>query len=166
MTPSVVVMGVSGSGKTTVGRALADRLRMPFVDADDHHPPANVEKMRSGVPLDDGDRAPWLASLHAVLSDAEDDGRPVVLACSALKAAYRDRLVAGLGSVAVVHLQVSREVAADRLRRRRGHFMPVDLLASQLDDLEEPQAGEAIVVDADQPLDAVVDRALEALPEA
>lgn len=131
MTGRWVIAGVSGCGKTTVGRALAAKLGVPFLDADDFHPPANVAKMRAGTPLDDADRAPWLEVLGSELAKHES----VVLACSALKRAYRDRLRQLAGPVAFVVLEVPREVLESRMRGR-DHFMPPELLDSQLADLE------------------------------
>jgi gluconokinase len=154
---TVVVAGVSGSGKTRVGAALAERLGWEFVDADDHHPPGNIDKMSAGVPLTDADRAPWLARLNALIRERERQGDDLVLACSALKRAYRARLRDGVDDVLVVHLHVSPELVAARLHARRGHFLPPDLLASQFADLEPPEGDEALVVDADRPVDVVVD---------
>lgn len=141
----VIVMGVTGAGKTTVGRLLATGLGAEFLDADDYHPPANVAKMKAGTPLDDADRAPWLARLNAILSERERAGRSVVMACSALKAAYRTALVAGLADARVVHLHGSRALLAVRLAARRGHYMNPALLDSQLATLQTP--GDAIVMD-------------------
>jgi gluconokinase len=138
----VILMGVTGAGKTTVGRLLADALSAEFVDADDFHPPANVAKMRAGIPLDDADRAPWLARVNALLRSRA--GADIVLACSALKERYRTTLTAGL-EARVVHLSGSRELLRERLRGRRGHYMNPGLLDSQLETLEAP-AG-ALVVD-------------------
>lgn len=126
-----VIAGVSGSGKTTVGRALAERLGVVFLDADDFHPPENLAKMKSGVPLDDADRAPWLDALGAELARHED----VVLACSALKRGYRDRLRELAGPVDFVLLTVPRD-ELERRMRGRDHFMPPELLDSQLAALE------------------------------
>jgi gluconokinase len=141
----ILLMGVSGSGKTTVGRILAADLSWPFYDADDFHPPANVEKMHRGIPLTDADRAPWLEALHELLASLARDGRSAVLACSALKQSYRDRLAAGLDGVRVVYLGGSAALLQQRLAERRGHFMPAELLQSQLDTIEEPT--DAIRVD-------------------
>lgn len=159
----VVVTGVSGSGKSTIGRALADRLGWDLLEGDDFHPAANVEKMRRGVPLDDADRAPWLDRLHAAIADRVAAGNALagnnaVLASSALKRRYRDRLRQGLdpGAVRFVHLDVDRATLERRLREREGHYMPPSLLDSQLADLEPPTAGEALVVDATRSPDEVV----------
>jgi gluconokinase len=134
----LIVMGVTGAGKTTVGQLLAVELGAEFIDADDYHPPANVAKMRAGEPLDDSDRAPWLARLNVLLRERERDGADVVLACSALKEAYRAALTAGLDAPRLVHLRGSRAVLRGRLESRRGHYMNPGLLDSQLDTLEEP----------------------------
>lgn len=144
----VIVMGVTGAGKTTVGRLLAAAVGAEFVDADDYHPPANVAKMKAGTPLDDADRAPWLARLNAILRERARDGRSVVMACSALKAAYRTALLDGLADARVVYLRGSRALLAERLAARRGHYMNPALLDSQLATLETP--GDATVIDVDQ----------------
>lgn len=148
---------MAGAGKTTVGLALAAALGRAFSDADDYHPPANVDAMRRGVPLTDADRAPWLAALRALLARALAEGTPVVLACSALRAAYRRALVpdgAAEGAVAFVYLDVTPETAARRVAARAGHFMPAALVASQFAALEVP--GDAVRVDAALPVaDAV-----------
>lgn len=144
----VVVMGVSGSGKSAVGRALADELGWPFLDADDFHPPANVAKMASGIPLTDADRWPWLDTLAAKLRAVSDAGGDVVLACSALRQAYRDRIAAGArdaAEVRFVHLKGDRATIAARLAPRQHRYMPATLLDSQFATLEEPV--DAIVVD-------------------
>lgn len=130
-------MGVSGSGKSTVGRLLADELGWAFADADDFHPPANRAKMAAGQPLDDADRAPWLAALADLLRDHLARAAPLVLACSALKRAYRDRLAVS-PEVAFVHLQGDPALIAARLAGRADHFMPAALLGSQLAALEPP----------------------------
>ena len=138
----VVLMGVSGTGKTTVGRLLAHDLGWPFYEGDDYHSPANVEKMRHGIPLTDADRDGWLAALRTVIDGVSGSA---VLACSALKAAYRDRLAGGRDDVRFVHLTGDPALLRQRLEQRRGHYMPASLLDSQLATLEPP-AG-AITVD-------------------
>ena len=162
MTGCIVVMGVTGSGKSSVGAALARRLGWVFVDADDHHPAANIDKMRRGVPLDDADRAPWLTELNRILRVEAGEGRDVVMACSALTRAYRRRLGDGI-AVRFVFLHVAADVLADRLRARPGHFMPAALLDSQLDTLEVPGPDEALLVDGGRPVDAVVDEIVAGL---
>lgn len=132
--PLVVVSGVSGSGKTTVGRALALQLGVPYAEGDDFHPPANVEKMTAGIPLSDADRRPWLDEIAQWLADHSLRGG--VVACSALKRHYRDRLASAAPNVFFVHLHGSARLIADRMAARRGHFMPENLLQSQLDTLE------------------------------
>jgi gluconokinase len=159
--PAVVVMGVSGCGKTEVGRRLARRLKARFIDADDLHPPANIEKMRAGIPLDDADRAPWLRLLNARLREVVAAGEPVVLACSALKQRYREALAAGVPGLRFVHLAGSREIIAERLAARRHRYMPASLLDSQFAALEPP--ADAIVLDAALPVEAVVDAAAKAV---
>jgi gluconokinase len=134
----VVVMGVTGVGKTTVGRLIAQRLGARFVDADDFHPLENVARMHAGIPLDDDDRQPWLAALNAHLKDAERRGDSVVLACSALKSAYRERLREGVLGLRFVHLVGARELIAERLATRSGHYMNPALLDSQFATLERP----------------------------
>jgi gluconokinase len=148
-------MGVSGSGKSTVGAALAQRLRVPFVDADTLHPPANIAKMTAGEPLDDDDRYPWLEKVGEWLAGHPDGG---VVSCSALKRKYRDRLRAHRPGVEFLHLSAPRELIAGRLADRPGHFMPAALLQSQFDALEPLGADEAgVTVDAGQRIDAIVD---------
>lgn len=154
----IVVMGVSGSGKSTVGSALAQRLRVPFVDADSLHPPANVAKMTAGQPLNDGDRYPWLERVGEWLADHADGG---VASCSALKRSYRDRLRAQCPRVEFLHLRGSAEMIGARLADRASHFMPAELLRSQLDALEPLGADEAgVIVDIDQDVDTIVDEYL------
>ncbi len=158
----VVVMGVSGSGKSTVGEALARRLGTRFVDADDLHPAANVEKMRSGIPLTDDDRWPWLDVVGEVLAAAAAPG--VVVACSALRRAYRDRLRAAAPDTVFVALEGDPAVLAERLGARRGHFMPATLLASQLATYESPVGDErAVRCPIEGELDEVVAEAVEAI---
>jgi gluconokinase len=139
----IVVMGVSGSGKSTVGSALAQRLRVPFIDADTLHPPANIAKMAAGEALDDDDRYPWLEEVGQWLADHRGGG---VVACSALKRTYRDRLRAHCPRVEFLHLRGSPELIGSRLAARSGHFMPAALLRSQFDALEPLGADERGVV--------------------
>ncbi|HEX7271244.1 MAG TPA: gluconokinase [Casimicrobiaceae bacterium] len=157
-----LLMGVCGCGKTTVGEALAQALGWRFIDADDLHPPSNVAKMASGIPLTDADRWPWYERISAELQNATAAGQHAVLACSALKQAYRDRLARGV-DLRVVYLKGDAATIEPRLASRRGHFMPVSLLASQYATLEEP--GEAIVVDIAQPVAAQVGTITRALRE-
>lgn len=157
-------MGVCGAGKTEIGRRLADALQWTFRDADDFHPPANVAKMRSGTPLNDADRWPWLDALAAVLQDAVTGGGTTVLACSALARRYRDRLGLPHPLVRLVHLDDAGGVIRQRLERRAGHFMPSGLLDSQLAVLERPTADERpIVVDVASEPEAIVRSILESL---
>lgn len=157
----IVVMGVSGSGKSTVGTALAQRLRVPFVDADTLHPPANVAKMAAGEPLDDDDRYPWLEKVGRWLAGHPDGG---VVSCSALKRRYRDQLRAHCPRLQFLHLDGSTELIRGRLAARTGHFMPAALLRSQFDTLEPLGADEAgATVDIGQSVDAIVDAVVDAL---
>lgn len=140
----IIVFGVSGAGKTTVGELLARELGWPFLEADDFHPPANIEKMRSGRPLNDEDRRPWLDSLREQIKRSLAAGENAVVACSALKRAYRDRLRVD-EKVKFVFLHGDYALVEKQLRSRRGHFFDPDLLQSQFDDLEEPQPGEDVL---------------------
>lgn len=161
---AIVLAGVSGSGKTTVGHHLAERLGWDYVEADDHHPPANVDKMARGEPLDDADREPWLSSLRRELDRRLDQGRGVVLSSSALKAAYRARLTGGRSDVAVVLLHGPPRLLADRLEQRSDHFFAPSLLRSQLDTLELPGPGEAALVVGIEPApDRIAERVLREL---
>jgi gluconokinase len=153
----VVAMGVSGSGKTTVGVELAKALGWRFQEGDALHPAANVEKMRDAIPLTDEDRWPWLDAIAAVIDGWRATGEHGVLACSALKRSYRDVIIGGRGDVALVYLQGSKQLIAARMAARHGHFMPVALLDSQFATLEEPGADERpIVVSIDQPAADIV----------
>ena len=147
----LILMGVVGSGKTTVGKLLAHKLGWQFADADDFHPTASIEKIRRGLPLDDCDRAPWLSALHKAIEQWNESQQNVVLACSALKRSYRDQLRAGM--VQFVYLKGSYELIASRLRSRQGHFASESILASQFADLEEP--ADAITVGVDQTPEAI-----------
>ena len=157
----VVVMGVSGSGKTTIGTALAKRLGWPFLDGDDWHPPANVVKMAAGTPLSDEDRWPWLDRLNAELRAHEAKGDSVVLACSALKQAYRDRLARGLVHWKLVFLHGSFELLRRRIEERKHRYMPASLLQSQFATLEPP--ANAFHIDVAEPLEQSVERIRAAL---
>ncbi|HKU30817.1 MAG TPA: gluconokinase, GntK/IdnK-type, partial [Arthrobacter sp.] len=157
----IVVMGVAGCGKSTVGAALAERLGAEFLDGDALHPQANIDKMASGTPLNDDDRAPWLAEIGRRFSASDV---PLVIACSALKRTYRDLIRSGDPSVVFVHLHGSREVLNERMNSRPGHFMPASLLDSQLATLEHLQTDEeGVVVDIETPVQQIVDQAVESL---
>jgi gluconokinase len=141
----LIVAGVSGCGKTTVGALLAGQLNWEFADADDFHPEANVAKMRAGIPLTDADREPWLRSVGRWMDSEIAVGRSAVVACSALKRAYRDLLLTGRPAAVMAFLMVSREELDRRLLARTGHFFPEKLLDSQLTTLEPPQPGERVL---------------------
>ncbi len=164
--PPVVLMGVSGSGKTTVGEALARRLGMPFIEADSMHPKANLEKMAAGIPLNDDDRWPWLDAMGAKLEEVRRDGHGVIATCSALKHSYRDRLRAKVtGPILFVLLESPKSVLAVRMASRRGHFMPATLLDSQLATLEKPTPDEAhvAVLDGTLPVPDLVSAIVDVL---
>jgi gluconokinase len=164
--PAIVVMGVSGSGKTSIGEGLAARLGVPLLEGDQFHPKANIDKMSSGTPLTDEDRWPWLDAIARAIREA-DGG--VIVACSALKRAYRDRLRAGAGrGVVFIFLDGSRETIASRLASRKGHFMPPSLLDSQFATLEPPGAGEAgiVRVPIEPPVEAIVAIAADGIAAA
>ena len=153
----VVVMGVSGAGKSTVGRALADALGIRFVEGDAYHPPENVAKMARGEPLDEADRGPWLDRLAGEINRWRRDGVDAVLACSALRRRYRVKLAGEGEGVRFVHLQADAEVIRARLERRAGHYMPPGLLGSQLETLEAPDGEPGVLtVGVEQPVAAVV----------
>jgi gluconokinase len=161
--PVLVVMGVAGAGKSTVGRLLAERLGVPFREGDDLQPPENVAKMAAGIPLTDDDRWPWLERVAGWVASRRRAGGGGVVTCSALKRAYRDRIAAG-GGVVFVFLVLDRETLHERLAHRRGHYMPAVLLGSQLETLEEPRSGEPVVlVPATASPEDLVDRILEQL---
>jgi len=156
----IVIMGVTGSGKTTVGRKLAGKLGGSFYDADDFHPPGNKEKMSRGIPLTDEDRLPWLQSLHQAMEKWTIEKNSPVLACSALKQKYRDLLAAGL-DVKWIYLKGDRETIRQRIKERQDHFAGSQLLESQFEALEEPR--DAVVVDLGEDPDTIVGRILEGL---
>ena len=160
----IVLMGVAGCGKSTAGAGLSKALGWPFRDADSFHPPANVEKMSRGVPLDDADRAPWLAAIAAWIDERREQGAPGIVSCSALKRAYRERIIGARPDVRLVYLRGDRQVIGRRLAARKGHFMPASLLDSQLAVLEEPGEDERpVVVDVAMPPRRVVAAILERL---
>jgi gluconokinase len=156
----ILLMGVTGSGKTTVGKALAANLGWKYFDADEFHPVTNVTKMRAGVPLDDVDRQPWRQTLAQLIREKIHAGESAVLACSALKQTYRDTLSIS-DDVRVVYLNGDRGTIAERLRSRRDHYMNPNLLASQFETLEEP--ADAVEIDASLSVDAIVQKIRTAL---
>jgi gluconokinase len=158
----VIVMGVSGSGKTTISRALAAALNVPFYDGDNYHSPANIGKMGAGIPLTDEDRAGWLAAMAELISGCLREGQSGVLACSALRQSYRDVLAApDPGQVRFVYLKGTYEVILARMGKRGGHFMKPEMLRSQFETLEEPR--EAITVDINHSVETVVKQVLISL---
>ncbi|MCW4457916.1 gluconokinase [Microbacterium sp. MPKO10] len=159
-TPQIVVMGVSGSGKSTVGAQLAEVLDVPFIDGDGLHPESNIEKMAAGTPLTDTDRWPWLAEVGRVLRDSGESGEGAVVACSALRRAYRDAILDAAPDALFVHLTGDHDVLARRMSGRSDHFMPTTLLDSQIDTLEPLDSDEpGITIDIDQSVDGVVEAA-------
>ena len=162
---AVVVMGVSGSGKSTIGAAIADALALRFVDGDSLHSPANVQRMQSGIPLTDDDRWPWLDRIGAELADAVRSPKGVVVACSALKRTYRDRIRAAAPTVRFVFLDGERETIEARMATRSGHYMPTSLLTSQLATLERPGRDErgVLTLSIERAVAEIVDAAVRAL---
>ena len=154
-----IVMGVSGCGKSSVGKALAKQLGWDFYDADDFHPPENVAKMASGTPLNDSDRVPWLASLHDLISSSLKADRPGVLACSALKERYRQQLLDGNPNVRIVYLKGSFNLIWSRMEKRTDHYMKPHMLKSQFNALEEPT--DALTMDISASVDEIVREVLE-----
>ena len=151
----VIVMGVAGSGKTTVGELLAQRLGWSFYDADTFHPAENIAKMANGTPLNDSDRAPWLAALHALISTSLKEDRPGVLACSALKKSYRQQLLEGNEEVQFVYLKGSYDLIWSRISQRNDHYMKPQMLQSQFEALEEPT--NALTFDVSMPVEEIVE---------
>ena len=161
---ALIVMGVSGSGKTTIGESLAKRLGWPYEDADKFHPKSNVAKMSAGHPLTDEDRWPWLEAIAAEIDRVCEADERVVIGCSALRRVYRDILVHRRTDIRLVYLDGTQGLIADRLGRRKGHFMPSGLLASQFNTLEPPTPDEhALTVSIDAPVEAIVDDVLRQL---
>jgi gluconokinase len=157
-TAALVIMGVSGAGKSTIGAQLAKRLHRPLVEGDKLHPPANIEKMSKGIPLDDADRLPWLKAIAARIDEARQAQAPIVVTCSALKRSYRATLADGHDDVGFVYLHGAKELIARRLAARIDHFMPPGLLDSQFAALQEPAEDEpSIEVDIDAAPDDIVD---------
>ncbi|RIY02864.1 gluconokinase [Aureimonas flava] len=161
-------MGPSGTGKTTTAKGLAGQLGWTFAEADEFHPKANIDKMSAGIPLNDEDRAPWLVAIRDWVSDEAEDGRSTVITCSALKRRYRDVLRGAEARVRFVELEADEAVIRERMEKRRGHYMPPSLLASQYADFEPLEAGEdGVRVSVEQTPEAVVADALRKLaPEA
>ena len=157
----IIVMGVAGCGKTTVGELLARRLGWNFYDADAFHPAENVAKMANGTPLDDLDRAPWLAALHALISTSLKENHPAVLACSALKESYRQQLLDGNEGVQIVYLKGTYDLIWSRISQRKDHYMKPQMLQSQFDTLEEPT--NALTFDISLPVNEIVEGILEQL---
>ncbi|HAX74250.1 MAG TPA: gluconate kinase [Cyanobacteria bacterium UBA11372] len=157
----VIVMGVSGAGKSTIGKMLASKLNWEFFDADDFHPPANIEKMRQGIPLTDADRMPWLLTLQDAIARILQQDRHAVLACSALKSSYREIVLDNCdrSQIRLVYLKGSFQLIQQRLKQRQNHYMSQNLLQSQFDILEEPE--DAICVDISQPMDAIAQQISE-----
>ncbi len=158
----LIVMGVSGSGKTTVGKLLAARLGWDFYDADDFHPPANIAKMAGGIPLNDADRVPWLDSLRELISNSLRASHPGVLACSALKERYRQTLLAGNPGAQIIYLKGSYDLILARLAARAGHYMRPEMLQSQFDTLEEP--ADALTFDIGLSVEAIVGAIMAKVP--
>ena len=156
----ILLMGTTGAGKTTIGKLLAAKLGWAFVDADDFHPPANIEKMKHGIPLTDADRWPWLEKIHSELLRLDQAGKHVVLACSALKESYRKQLSAGL-DLRLVYLRGSYEVMRSHIEGRHGHFAGESILAGQFADLEEPH--DALVVDVNATPEEIADQVIHRL---
>ena len=155
---AIIVMGVSGAGKSTIASRLAQRLNRTLLEGDTLHPPQNVEKMKRGIPLADEDRLPWLLAIAAKIDAARKAREPIVVTCSALKRAYRATLAAGDGDVGFVYLKGAKDLIARRLASRVGHFMPPQLLDSQFAALQEPEADEpSIIVAIDPAPDAIVE---------
>lgn len=164
---SIILMGVSGSGKSTIGAAVAREIKAKFIDGDDLHPRANIQKMASGQPLNDEDRAPWLQRLNDAAYSLNHKNESGIIVCSALKRRYRDLLRKDNDNMVFIYLKGSFEVIMARLQARSGHFMPTELLKSQFDALEEPGADEkdVICVDIDTDVEGVVGRCVAALKQ-
>jgi gluconokinase len=158
---ALILMGVSGCGKSRVGKALADRIGWHFYDGDDFHPQANIDKMAGGIPLNDEDRLPWLQNLHDLISERNQQGASVIVVCSALKAKYRDILRADNPELVFVHLDGDFDLILQRMQARENHYMRAEMLKSQFDALEKPQ--NAIRVGIDQSVTRIVDEIIKHL---
>lgn len=158
---AIVLMGVSGCGKSTVGKELSSRLGWPFLDGDDYHPPVNIEKLSRGIPLTDEDRQPWLETLHDLIVKHLTDGRSLIMASSALKASYRRILDGGRKDVRFVHLQGSFDLIYKRMQQRRGHFMEPEMLHSQFEALELPE--EALTISVALKVNEITDQVISSL---
>jgi len=163
----LIVMGVSGVGKSTIAEALAQKLGWKFQEGDDLHPPANIEKMHAGIPLNDADRAPWLAAIKRWIDARIAAGEPGLITCSALKRRYRDTLIDGRASVRILYLHSDEATIEERIEHRTGHFMPTSLLESQLDTLEEPAEDEhPVTVEVAGTIEETVAASLRALSKS
>lgn len=162
----IVLMGVAGCGKSTIGEALSSTLGWPFRDADSFHPPANVAKMSRGEALTDSDRKPWLAAIAAWIDERQAARAPAIVSCSALKRTYREVIVGGRPGVHLVHLAGTQDLIAARMAERRDHFMPTSLLKSQFETLEPPSRAEALVVDVGEAPEAIARRIIAHLGAA
>jgi gluconokinase len=161
----IILMGVSGSGKTTIGKRLAEVLDWEFVDGDDFHPEANVEKMSRGEPLTDDDRWPWLRSIREFIDERLATDDPALVACSALKPSYRDVLLNGAEDAHLVYLRGNYDLIRERMEARADHFFDADMLDSQFDTLVEPDADEAVIVDIDASPDEIVQTICDRVPD-
>lgn len=150
----LLIMGVSGSGKSSLSKLLADRFSFKYIDADDHHPRTNIDKMKNGIPLKDEDRAPWLRELNRIIRQANKN-QDIVLACSALKSDYRDLLLDGVDDAYLIYLNGSYETISERLLNRIGHFMKEDMLRSQFKDLEIPENAD-LILDIEHPIEELL----------
>lgn len=158
----VIVMGVSGSGKTTIGKKLAAELGWEFFDGDDYHPPTNIEKMSKGIPLNDDDRQTWLELLRGLIEGLQQQNKGGIIASSALKASYRDILVDGDDGITVVYLRGNYDLIWERMKSRQGHYMKANMLKSQFDALQEPD--DAIIVDITDSPDEIMQQVMKHLP--
>ncbi len=161
MTNAIVLMGVSGCGKTVVGSRLSEILGWPFFDGDDFHPEENIAKMSQGIPLNDEDRTTWLANLHDLIAEHLGGGKSMLLACSALKQKYRDQLCKDNPGTIFVYLKGSYDLILDRMQNRSSHYMKTDMLQSQFEALEEPDG--ALVVNIDQSIEEIIRRIIQTL---